>query len=257
MDADFAQSAPGSRFDGAADDYQRYRPGYPPKVALDIVSLAQLNAGARILEIGCGAGQATRLFEAVNPRQLSIDPGENLLRKCADIIADLPEYHLQQCRFEDFHGEKQSFDLIYAATSFHWVKSADRYRKLARLLAPGGVFARVTHCHRKDLGGFFTRAQTVYREIAPDMRWKPRLPFEGINDHTEPLRCVFKAEYDMHLKYTAETYTGLLRTFSDHIGLGSTRLNQLCQGLRTIIDTDYGGEITKTLTVEVAGYILF
>ena len=46
-------------FDGVADLYERARPGYPEAVFDDLATLARLPAPARILEIGCGTGQAT------------------------------------------------------------------------------------------------------------------------------------------------------------------------------------------------------
>jgi len=46
-------------FDRAAEDYQRTRPVCPPQLFDDLVRLAGLEAGDRVIEIGCGTGQAT------------------------------------------------------------------------------------------------------------------------------------------------------------------------------------------------------
>src|ERR1700740_2288422 len=46
-------------FDRAAEDYQRTRPGCPAGLLDDLTALAGLQAGSRLLEIGCGTGQAT------------------------------------------------------------------------------------------------------------------------------------------------------------------------------------------------------
>ena len=46
-------------FDRAAEDYQRTRPVCPPQLFDDLIDLAGLEAGDRVLEIGCGTGQAT------------------------------------------------------------------------------------------------------------------------------------------------------------------------------------------------------
>jgi SAM-dependent methyltransferase len=47
-------------FDSAAGLYGRARPAYPDELIDDLVALAQLGRGARLLEIGCGTGIATR-----------------------------------------------------------------------------------------------------------------------------------------------------------------------------------------------------
>jgi ubiquinone/menaquinone biosynthesis C-methylase UbiE len=49
-------------FDAIADLYGRARPGYPDALVDDVVAFAGLKTGDVILEIGCGAGQATAGF---------------------------------------------------------------------------------------------------------------------------------------------------------------------------------------------------
>ena len=46
-------------FEQVPELYDRARPVYPPDVFDDVVTLAGLGEGARVLEIGCGTGQAT------------------------------------------------------------------------------------------------------------------------------------------------------------------------------------------------------
>ena len=46
-------------FDQAAEDYQRTRPVCPPRLFDDLIRLTGLEAGDRVVEIGCGTGQAT------------------------------------------------------------------------------------------------------------------------------------------------------------------------------------------------------
>ena len=53
-------------FDPAADLYEAARPSYPNELFDDLVELARLELGNRLLEIGCATGKATRpLLERV------------------------------------------------------------------------------------------------------------------------------------------------------------------------------------------------
>jgi ubiquinone/menaquinone biosynthesis C-methylase UbiE len=49
-------------FDQVASVYREARPGYPDALVDDVVSYADLKPNDRILEVGCGTGQATMSF---------------------------------------------------------------------------------------------------------------------------------------------------------------------------------------------------
>ena len=73
-------------FDQAAQDYNEVRPGYPQLLVDDIIALSHLPAGGRILEIGCGTGQATLPFARRGYAMFCLDIGKDLAaiaaRKC-------------------------------------------------------------------------------------------------------------------------------------------------------------------------------
>ena len=53
-------SGPGFRKDlyqGTAEPYDRFRPGYPPALVDDLWSRAGLRSSARVLDLACGTGQ--------------------------------------------------------------------------------------------------------------------------------------------------------------------------------------------------------
>lgn len=55
-------------FDTAAEDYQRTRPVCPSELFDDLISRAGLEAGAKVIEIGYGTGQATVPLAERGPR---------------------------------------------------------------------------------------------------------------------------------------------------------------------------------------------
>jgi SAM-dependent methyltransferase len=69
--------------------------------------------------------------------------------------------------FEDWPLPKEPFDLVLAATAFHWIDPNVRVVKAAVALRPGGVLATVTTHH--IAGGdesFFAQAQACSRSSA-------------------------------------------------------------------------------------------
>ena len=65
-------------FDEAALLYDEVRPGYPEELFDDVVSLSGIPSGGRILEIGCGTGQATVPLARRGYRILCVELSENL-----------------------------------------------------------------------------------------------------------------------------------------------------------------------------------
>ena len=65
-------------FDEAAPLYDEARPGYPDELFDDVVSLSGIPFEGRILEIGCGTGQATVPFARRGYHVLCIELGENM-----------------------------------------------------------------------------------------------------------------------------------------------------------------------------------
>ena len=242
-------------FDKNAEDYSRYRPGYPKALADDITDLASLKAEARILEIGCGAGQATGLFLDLNPRQTSIDIGPRLVEQCRTQFGDLPNYEFVISAFEDYEDRDSECDLIYAATCFHWLKPGVRYSKAYGLLKPDGHLAVFSDKHCKNRDGFFAEVQECYRQYAPELVPTSNDSVEKQNqEEVNPLTLIASREYDRDLRYTADEYVGLLRTFSGHIALGENRLRALCNSIHQLIIQSYGGVVTKTLTTRLKLY---
>ena len=65
-------------YDEVALLYDQARPGYPEALFDDVVSLSGIPPGGRILEIGCGTGQATVPLAQRGYPILCIELGENL-----------------------------------------------------------------------------------------------------------------------------------------------------------------------------------
>jgi SAM-dependent methyltransferase len=130
-------------YDAVAEAYDLGRPGYPEALINDCVRLAGLGPDSRILEIGCGSGQATRSFAVRGFRMTCLEPGASLANIAARNLSAYPGVAIREEKFEDWPLEPEAFDLVLAATSIHHVANAVRYMKSARALKPGGAIAVV------------------------------------------------------------------------------------------------------------------
>ena len=246
-----------SSFDEAAVLYDEVRPGYPEALFEDAVALSRIDPGGRILEIGCGTGQATVPFARRGYRILCVELGENLAAVARRNLAAYPLVEVRTGDFESYPVPEDAFDLAVSATAFHWLDPAMAYSKVAGALKPGGVLALFwnVHVHTGASGGFFEAAQRIYEREAPqiigpdDHKGVPRP--EEVPDRTDEIEGsglfgnVQTRDYFWEQAYDAEGYLRVLSTYSGHISLDTASRQRLFRGISDLIEREYGGRIVK------------
>ena len=156
-----------SVFDEAAELYDAVRPGYPDELFNDIVKLTGLGTGAKVVEVGCGTGQATVGFAERGYRLVCVDPGGSLMEVARRKLEGYAVEFIVS-RFEDW-VPSGSFDLVASGTAWHWVDPEVGYGKAAAALGPGGFIALFLNLHPTPYTEFFLDFHTVYRRVAPEL----------------------------------------------------------------------------------------
>jgi ubiquinone/menaquinone biosynthesis C-methylase UbiE len=128
-------------FDQVAPLYDEARPTYPEELFDEVVSLSGVPTDGRILEIGCGTGQATVPLARRGYRILCVELGENLAAAARRKLAAYPHVEVLTGAFENWPSEQNAFDLAVSAEAFHWLDQTSAYRKISRTLRPGGAIA--------------------------------------------------------------------------------------------------------------------
>ena len=116
------------------------RPGYPDEVFDVLASECGLTSGCRVLEIGPGTGQATTPLLDRGAAVVAVEPGAELARIVRARTAGRP-CTVIEAPFETAALPDEPFDLVAAATSFHWVDVDTGIRRAAECLLPGGHLA--------------------------------------------------------------------------------------------------------------------
>ncbi len=246
-----------SIFDEDAALYDRARPDYPAALFTDLVELTGLGPGSRVIEIGPGTGQATRSLAATGARVTAVELGPELAAVLAANVRGT-DVEVVTSAFEDWTPQHR-VDLVASFTAWHWVDHATRADRVLAALAPGGRLATVTTAHvRGDTVEFFAQAQECY------LRWDPatdpdevfRSPAElpEITDEidTDPrFAPAVRRRYVRDITYNADDYLAVLQTYSGHRALSAERRRGLLACLRTLIEDQHGGKITKTYLHEL------
>jgi SAM-dependent methyltransferase len=186
--------------------------------------------------------------------------GENLVAVARRNLAAYPQVEVCTGAFEDWQVELSAFDLVISATAFHWIDPAISYRKAAQALKPDGVIGLfwTLHVQRVEKEGFFEAVHEVYQREAPELA-RDDDSLRPINEVQNTSKEIEKTglfgevairQYRWDVTYDAADYIRLVNTYSDYRSLDRAVRKRLYQGIADLIDTRFGGSITKNyLTV--------
>lgn len=251
-------------FDSAAALYARARPDYPAELYEDLVALTGLTAPADLLEVGCGPGNATLPLARAGHRITAVELGGELAAEARRNLSPYPAVSVVNAGFEEWQPpDGTRYDLVYAATAWHWIDPAIGWAKAASLLRPGGHLALwgAGHAFPPDADPIFTELQRVYEEIGePHIEpWPPAPP--RLDSDIDDLPAAAAEHFEARavrrhlwaLRYDAEAYLRLLDTFSGHIAFTPDQRNRLYGEVRRLLAARPDGQLTRhwsaTLTV--------
>jgi len=234
-------------FNQSADTYDQIRPGYPDTLINDVIRLSGIPEQGRILEIGCGTGKATEPFASRGYAMDCLDIGSDLAAVAATKFKRFGKVRIVVSSFEDWEPNDHLYDLVIAATSFHWMNPKVAYVKSAAVLKSSGALAVFSNTPVRKDKGFFARVQDVYRACAPSIAsdaprpGKKQQESAGLELFQEPIT----RRYPWSTQYSTDQYIELLGTYSDHISLPDAERTALLRGIADLIDEEFGGSVLK------------
>lgn len=258
----------GLRFDDVAELYDRVRPRYPAELFDDLATL--IPPDARLLEVGCGTGQATRDLLARGWRVHAVEPGAAMVARARHNTTGLP-FTVDLARFDDWDPRGATFDALFSATAYHWVDPRHRWSLAAAVLEPGAAIALVTN--RTVAGGQFDEvyraSEDLHARFAPEIEFGLPVTAESILDTVNAgrhdLGAIWQAaeaksgpslagplftppelrSYEWMVTYDTEDAVGLLSTYSPYLRVPEERRAQLLAGIADIVRTEFGGTVTR------------
>ena len=129
-----------------AQDYLKYRPDYTNcKIAEHVIEHYRKHNPHQekldlILDIGCGNGQSTNIFQPYSNKIIGYDvsPEQLKLAKLQNRYDNI-EYRLGQA--ENIEQENETVDLVVAGVSIYWFNKPKFFQEVKRVLKPSGCIS--------------------------------------------------------------------------------------------------------------------
>lgn len=242
-------------FGVVAEAYERFRPVYP-KALFDVVMSYAGRPVRTALEIGAGTGKATRLFAGQGVFVTATEPDAAMLAELRKHVP--PNVRTVHAAFEDLEPG-QDYGLVYAAAALHWTEPEGRWRRMAALLEPGGVFASFggpVELADADVADMVRAARAPFLETddipAPDgtppgqdMQW-PGTELQ----RSEWFADVQQSVVERRLTMSAPDYIGHLSTVSAYLQLPATAREQVFRRIRDVLPDSV--DVVADVTVHLA-----
>jgi SAM-dependent methyltransferase len=130
-------------FDVSGNAYDRFMGRYSRELAPAFANLARVEAGQRVLDVGCGSGVLTEeLARRLGADHVAGADPSPLLEACADRV---PGADLKRAGAEQLPWPDDSFDAALAQLVVHFMDDVEGgIAEMARVTRPGGVVAACT-----------------------------------------------------------------------------------------------------------------
>jgi SAM-dependent methyltransferase len=209
-------------FDDSPELYDRSRPVPPQPLFDDLVTLARLEPGARLVEVGCGTGQATLQLAERGYEIVGIELGESLADFTRRKLSPFPRVTIVTSSFEEWNPAGELFDAVVAFNSFHWIDPELRFAKPAEVLRKGAALAVVgmRFVAHDEADPVWLALQQDYEAVAG--LCEPRIHSGDVKDRSVEFetsgyfRNVSARHYRWDVTFGADDYIALLSTSSWH-----------------------------------------
>jgi len=153
-------------FTPLAEDYARYRPGYPEELYRELVNRCGLTPDWVIADIGSGTGNASRLFLDAGHTVMAVEPNREMRKAAERLLAAYPAFHSLDGTAEHIPLADNSADLVVVGQALHWFDVDAAKREFWRILRNDGWVAVTWNDGQPDGAAFMQEYIALTRTCA-------------------------------------------------------------------------------------------
>jgi SAM-dependent methyltransferase len=248
-------------FGESPETYEAARPGHADEVYETLRERCGVGTGSRVLEVGPGTGQATRrLLELGANPLVAIEPDPALAAYLRTALGDRIE--LRQSTLEDTELELDSYELVAAASSFHWLEEEAALAQFMDALRPAGWVAIwwTSYGDETRSDPFRTAVDPLFADVphGPSQPTEQGRPSFG-RDSERRLEALATAGFldrrhaDFAWNHTWDSrgIRNLYSTYSPISALGPERRREFLDAVERIAADDFGGSVEQPLVTSL------
>ncbi len=240
-------------YSNSARFYVEGRPRYPPALIAASAAAAEWRQDSRVLEIGSGPGTATQDFAALGGRFTCVEPNADFVAIACDVLAPFPDITFQTSTLEqaDLAGP---FDIVLAASSFHWIDQKRGVQRIEQLIAPDGFVVLLWNKEPQPVAQQVEAVDEAFQRsgypqpIKRQSRDEVAQVFWGLSEplqkaaFTERLFCHVEVADD----YSVERFVALHRSLSPFLALPTEKQQNVAKALIENLSALLGPTIRTT-----------
>lgn len=239
-----------TNFGAAADDYAKFRAGFPESFFDRLASAGFCRAGTTVVDVGTGTGTLARGFAQRGATVIAIDPDDRMVQRARQLDAAASvsiEYKTGTA--ERIPVPDAIADVVTAGQCWHWFDGPRAAKEFARITKSDGRVV-VAHFDWLPLPGNVVEA-TEQLIKQHNTRWH----FDGGNGfhpesvpdlHSAGFRRFETFSYDLDVPYTPEAWRGRIRASA---GVGASldlpKVEEFDAALARTLDDSFPGDVLQ------------
>jgi SAM-dependent methyltransferase len=239
-----------TNFGAAAEDYARFRAGFPDSLFDRLAALGIGVPGETIVDVGTGTGTLARGFALRGCKVIGIDPDERLLdqaRRLDAAASAAVEYKIGSA--EAIPLPDGIADVVSAGQCWHWFDGPKAAGEFSRIAKPDGRVVVAYFSWIPSPGNVVEATEQLIMKHNRDWRFGGGNGFDlGSLPHvqTAGFSSVETFSYDLDIPYTAEGWRGRIRASAGVAGsLAPDAVEAFDAELAQLLEGSFPGALLK------------